>query len=783
MCDQSADDPGERRDLAQPDQRGRHNCFLGQIKVSKRVLLLFAFIEREAVVTNVSSSEKQAASLSGGLNFSVMKRTARREVSSYPCRSLQANNCLWSRGCDSERDKGEKDERQVSPPLRPVTSVSLSSYLSGQSSRWPFFLVLPSPLSQRLLIHRDRLHQFSRTASLNKCDMHRFNCKLVDFTLFARPLGYTVASTCNIVKYTWLLLFVLFFSQVSSQARHPSHQLSSRSSPSHQRLHGHQQDHRHFLHRQHGPGSPLASYSPFPPPSRDPFLQHHFSLLPASSPYRQSPLSRPPLPPPPPPPHHTGHSHPSLQHQYPHPLHGGYSGAPPRTPSYSPSYGPSYHSDPSPDAAVSPASVPSIVRHPGTCTFQRSQPACTFSLLCYLAGGLPVEGCENNIGLTCCMLNSQSKGAFNVNPQSHLLAPPSVGHHVTRETGLEPSSPAPPSPPPPAPQPITPTAGPSSLAPLNNGFHSTPSGDNVLPHVAGREHHQTLLSPEKQAGSGNSAGELNNGGGSGSGSSHFSPLAGAGGSSYQPSNHLTSGQSPYLTSSYQEFPAYPPNSQSPVSSAYSYDSFAYGLDHHSKSKQEPGSQFSPTVASVKSYHTIGETSSPPLQSSAVKMSSFAGASHAPAAATPGAASFSSHSLSLSGSPGSSALAVSSHQSQVPPSTAVAPAGVHALPSDLTSSSHSSTTQALASPSLVPPSTSSLSLSSSLSVQSPVSSTPHSLSLSSTGSPILFSSSFDESPVTDNAVRRTIPGNSIDVNDLTDSDLSSPARPTRPEDGE
>lgn len=47
-----------------------------------------------------------------------------------------------------------------------------------------------------------------------------------------------------------------------------------------------------------------------------------------------------------------------------------------------------------------------VVRHQGTCTFQQSQSACTFSLLCYLAGGLPIEGCGTGEATTCCVLQN-----------------------------------------------------------------------------------------------------------------------------------------------------------------------------------------------------------------------------------------------------------------------------------------------------------------------------------------------------------------------------------------
>lgn len=72
-----------------------------------------------------------------------------------------------------------------------------------------------------------------------------------------------------------------------------------------------------------------------------------------------------------------------------------------------------------------PPAVPPIVRHPGTCTFQRSQPACTFSLLCYLAGGIPIEGCGGDITVTCCMLyNGHPTNSMNLQPPGPPLPPP-----------------------------------------------------------------------------------------------------------------------------------------------------------------------------------------------------------------------------------------------------------------------------------------------------------------------------------------------------------------------
>ncbi|RWS17620.1 Plasma kallikrein-like protein, partial [Dinothrombium tinctorium] len=68
------------------------------------------------------------------------------------------------------------------------------------------------------------------------------------------------------------------------------------------------------------------------------------------------------------------------------------------------------------------ASFPPVIRHPGTCTFQRSQSACTFSLLCHLAYGVPIEGCGGDLSVTCCMLYN----AFNphIHPNYHHSLPP-----------------------------------------------------------------------------------------------------------------------------------------------------------------------------------------------------------------------------------------------------------------------------------------------------------------------------------------------------------------------
>ncbi|OTF70385.1 hypothetical protein BLA29_013236, partial [Euroglyphus maynei] len=45
-----------------------------------------------------------------------------------------------------------------------------------------------------------------------------------------------------------------------------------------------------------------------------------------------------------------------------------------------------------------------VIHHPNTCSNDRSQTACTFNLLCYLANGIPVEGCEDNPSITCCYI-------------------------------------------------------------------------------------------------------------------------------------------------------------------------------------------------------------------------------------------------------------------------------------------------------------------------------------------------------------------------------------------
>lgn len=49
---------------------------------------------------------------------------------------------------------------------------------------------------------------------------------------------------------------------------------------------------------------------------------------------------------------------------------------------------------------------PSVIKHPGTCSHDRSQAACSFNIICHLANGVSVEKCENNSSMTCCYLHS-----------------------------------------------------------------------------------------------------------------------------------------------------------------------------------------------------------------------------------------------------------------------------------------------------------------------------------------------------------------------------------------
>ncbi|RWS30337.1 serine protease 27-like protein, partial [Leptotrombidium deliense] len=78
------------------------------------------------------------------------------------------------------------------------------------------------------------------------------------------------------------------------------------------------------------------------------------------------------------------------------------------------------------------SNFPPVIRHPGTCTFQRSQSACTFSLLCHLAYGVPIEGCVSceaiscggDLSVTCCMLYNNHP--YNQNAQ---LGSPSYPAH------------------------------------------------------------------------------------------------------------------------------------------------------------------------------------------------------------------------------------------------------------------------------------------------------------------------------------------------------------------
>ncbi|KAH9388840.1 DNA topoisomerase 2-beta [Tyrophagus putrescentiae] len=64
-------------------------------------------------------------------------------------------------------------------------------------------------------------------------------------------------------------------------------------------------------------------------------------------------------------------------------------------------------SAPSTGQFLSSTANPVVIRHPNSCSYDRSHAACTFSLLCYLANGVPVEGCEDNSSMTCCYLNAK----------------------------------------------------------------------------------------------------------------------------------------------------------------------------------------------------------------------------------------------------------------------------------------------------------------------------------------------------------------------------------------
>ena len=71
----------------------------------------------------------------------------------------------------------------------------------------------------------------------------------------------------------------------------------------------------------------------------------------------------------------------------------------------------------------------SLVRHPGTCTFQRSQQACTFNLLCYVAGGVALEGCGSDISFTCCMFYKSPNQDLTSSYNSHHHKPRHHHHH------------------------------------------------------------------------------------------------------------------------------------------------------------------------------------------------------------------------------------------------------------------------------------------------------------------------------------------------------------------
>ena len=80
------------------------------------------------------------------------------------------------------------------------------------------------------------------------------------------------------------------------------------------------------------------------------------------------------------------------------------------------------------------STLPPVIRHPGTCTFQRSQSACTFSLLCYLAGGTPVEGCGGDFSTTCCMLHNSHESNFPSSSPPIPPPPPSVSPYHSDAT-------------------------------------------------------------------------------------------------------------------------------------------------------------------------------------------------------------------------------------------------------------------------------------------------------------------------------------------------------------
>lgn len=85
-----------------------------------------------------------------------------------------------------------------------------------------------------------------------------------------------------------------------------------------------------------------------------------------------------------------------------------------------PNGGKTFYNSPTVTSTSAPSSPPvlpsqilagnsvTVIKHPGTCTYDRSHAACTFSLLCYLANGVPVEGCEENTPTTCCILQAKN---------------------------------------------------------------------------------------------------------------------------------------------------------------------------------------------------------------------------------------------------------------------------------------------------------------------------------------------------------------------------------------
>lgn len=90
---------------------------------------------------------------------------------------------------------------------------------------------------------------------------------------------------------------------------------------------------------------------------------------------------------------------------------------------------------PSPPPAKLPL-PPQVIKFPGTCKFQRSPAACSFSSLCQATGGRLIEPCEGNLGLTCCVTHPKTTLPLNPFAVNGLMSNTGLAHQQTRNDRL-----------------------------------------------------------------------------------------------------------------------------------------------------------------------------------------------------------------------------------------------------------------------------------------------------------------------------------------------------------